>query len=310
LPEWAVLAQTGWRDHPTFNIFNPKRLATRIATAESLALGYLLLDELLALQKLAHAAEDQVTVGQAGALQSKLTSHLEALHTQLPEASCWDRDSHQVTDQAVLFEDSLAKLEQQNLCLAQAARINAKLLIGLTSPKPTQVHILGESPDGSPIEETLPSAVLSRLEEYLFFTTEHIYQQVKHIHIAELSDQTWLRVYVADLGVKDIGWYLAYTPEEGLENPDQTEKNEGAQTPDQASSAPTAFSAGLYGLPEYEQKTEPENVTGVVNPAWNSLVLRHLLEVGAKVEAAELFASLMRGAIQVLRQEHCFYDGL
>ena len=35
-----------------------------------------------------------------------------------------------------------------------------------------------------------------------------------------------------------------------------------------------------------------------------SLVLRHILEVGAKPEAAELFTSLMRGAVQVLRQEH------
>jgi len=33
------------------------------------------------------------------------------------------------------------------LRLAQAARINVKLLIGLTAPKPTQVHILGESPE-------------------------------------------------------------------------------------------------------------------------------------------------------------------
>ncbi|HOO58682.1 MAG TPA: hypothetical protein PK273_05240, partial [Anaerolineaceae bacterium] len=44
LPEWAVLAQTGWNDHPTFNIFNPEHLATRIATTESFALGKMLVE--------------------------------------------------------------------------------------------------------------------------------------------------------------------------------------------------------------------------------------------------------------------------
>jgi len=309
LPEWAVLAQTGWSDHPTFNIFNPKRLATRIATVESLALGQLLLDELLALQKLARAVEDQATADHVTTLHTKLTYQMEALHAQLPIASCWDRDSHQVTSQAMLFEGSIAELEQQTLSLAQAARINAKLLIGLTALKPAQVHILGESPDGSPIEETLPSAALSRLEELLFFTTERVYQKVNRISVSELSDQTWLTIYVADLGVRDIGWYLTYMPAENLEPPEQPETTVGEKTANQASPAPAGFSAGLYGLPEYEQVTESAHLTGVVNPAWNGLVLKHLLAIEAKQEAVELFTSLMHGAIQVLKQEHCLYDG-
>nr|HUM49683.1 hypothetical protein [Anaerolineaceae bacterium] len=269
----------------------------------------LLLDELLALEKLARAVEDQDTADHVSTVHAKLTSLLEALHTQLPEASCWDRDSHQVTSQAILFEGSIAELEQQSLRLAQAARINAKLLIGLTAPKPAQVQILGESPDGSPIEETLPSAALSRLEELLFFTTERVYQKVNHISISELSDQTWLTIYVADLGVRDIGWYLTYMPAENFEPSEQPKATVGEQTANQASLAPAGFSAGLYGLPEYEQITESANLTGAVNPAWNGLVLEHLLAIGAKQEAVELFTSLMRGTIQVLKQEHCLYDG-
>ena len=304
LPEWAVLAQTGWNDHPTFNIFNPEHLATRIATTESFALGYMLVKELDALQKIARIVGDQVTLEHASALQAKLTSQLGAMHTQLPEASCWDRDSHQLTSQAVLFEGSIAELEHQSLHLAQAARINVKLLIGLTAPKPTQVHLLGKSPDGKPIEETIPSAALSRLGEFLFFTTEQVYQQIERISFPELSDQTWLRIYVADLTLRDIGWYLAYTPEEKLK---PTELSEGAQdefNPYEEDHPQSIFASTLYGLPNYEQKIQETIKTGAVNPAWNSLVLRHLLEVGAKPEAAELFTSLMRGAVQVLRQEH------
>lgn len=304
LPEWAVFAQTGWNDHPTFNIFNPEHLATRIATTESLALGKMLVEELDALQKIARIVEDQVTLELASALQAKLTFQLEAMHTQFPEASCWDRDSHQLTSQAVLFEGSIAELEHQSLHLAQAARINVRLLIGLTAPKPTQVHLLGKSPDGKPIEETIPSAALSRLGEYLFFTTEQVYQQIERISFPELSDQTWLRIYVADLTLRDIGWYLAYTPEEKLKPSEliegaQDEFNVDAEDPPQS-----IFASSLYGLPNYEQKTQEAIKTGSINPAWNSLVLRHILEVGAKPEAAELFTSLMRGAVQVLRQEH------
>ena len=304
LPEWAVLAQTGWNDHPTFNIFNPEHLATRIATIESFALGKMLVEELDALQKIARIVGDQVTLEHASALQAKLTSQLEAMHTQFPEASCWDRDSHQLTSQAVLFEGSIAELEHQSLHLAQAARINVKLLIGLTAPKPTQVHLLGKSPDGKPIEETIPSAALSRLGEFLFFTTEHVYQQIERISFPELNDQTWLRIYVADLTLRDIGWYLAYTPEEKLKSLELTKGAKDGFNPDEEDPPQSIFASNLYGLPNYEQKTQEAIKTGAVNPAWNSLVLRHLLEVGAKPEAAELFTSLMRGAVQVLRQEH------
>jgi hypothetical protein len=307
-PEWAVLAQTGWSDHPTFNIFNPEHLATRIATTESFALGKMLVEELVALQKIARIVGDQVTLEHASALQAKLTSQLEAMHTQFPEVSCWDRDSHQQTCQAVLFEGSIIELEHQSLRLAQAARINVKLLIGLTAPKPTQVHILGESPDGKPIEETIPSAALSRLGEFLFFTTEHVYQQIERICFSELSDQTWLRIYVADLTLRDIGWYLAYTPEEKLKISELTEGAKDEFNADEEDSPQSIFASNLYGLPNYEQKTEETIKTGSVNPAWNSLVLRHLLEVGAKPEAAELFTSLMRGAVQVLRKEHRLFE--
>jgi len=253
--------------------------------------------------------DDQPTIEQADVLQSKLASHLEALRIQFPETSCWDRDSHQVTNPAVLFEGSISELGQKPILLPQAARINAKLLIGLTVPKPTQVKIVGQGRDGTPIEETLVSAALSRLEEYLFFTSERVYQRIDHLSIPGLSDQTWLRLYVADLTVKDIGWYLAYLPQEKTEAPEHPEATEGEQTAGQDSLAPAAFSAGLYGLPDFEQKVGKAITAGRVNLAWNSLVLRHLLEVGAKAEAAELFTSLMRGTIQVLKQEHSFYDG-
>jgi hypothetical protein len=309
LPEWAVLAQTGWDDHPTFNIFNAERLATRIATTESLALGYTLLEEIKALQKLARTMDDQPTIEQADVLQSKLAPRLEALRAQHPEISCWDRDSHQVTNPAVLFEGSISELGQKPILLPQAARINAKLLIELTVPKPTQVKIVGQERDGTPIEETLVSAALSRLGEYLFFTSERVYQRIDHLSIPGLSDQIWLRLYVADLTVKDIGWYLAYLPQEKTEAPEQPEATEGEQSIRRDAPSPSEFSLYPYGLPNYKQKTEETITTGPVNPAWNSLVLRHLLEVGAKAEAAELFASLMRGTIQVLKQEHCIYDG-
>jgi hypothetical protein len=109
---------------------------------------------------------------------------------------------------------------------------------------------------------------------------------------------------VADLTLRDIGWYLAYTPEEKSETPEHPEEATGEQSIGLSGSSPSEFSLYPSGLPNYEQKTQEAIKTGAVNPAWNSLVFEHLLEVGAKQEAAELFASLMRGAVQVLRKEH------
>lgn len=126
------------------------------------------------------------------------------------------------------------------------------------------------------------------LGEFLFFTTEQVYQQIERINFPELSDQTWLRIYVADLTLRDIGWYLAYTPEEKSETPEHPEEATGEQSIGLSGSSPSEFSLYPYGLPNYEQKIEETTKTGSVNPAWNSLVLRHLIEVGAKPEAAEL----------------------
>jgi len=103
--------------------------------------------------------------------------------------------------------------------------------------------------------------------------------------------------------------YLAYLPQEKTEAPEHPEEAAGEQSIGQGAPSPSKFSLYPYGLPNYEQKTEETITTGTVNPAWNSLVFEHLLEVGAKQEAAELFASLMRGAIQVLKQAHCTYYG-
>jgi len=155
LPEWSVFAQTGWRDHPSFNLFNSEGFPTRIATTESLALGQLLLNELQALQKLARAIGDQATLEQAGVLQVKILSQLEALHAQIPEASCWDRDSHQVTKQAILFEGSSAELAKLKLHLMPAARLNVQLFVPPLTPKPAEVLIVGTDQMNARITETL-----------------------------------------------------------------------------------------------------------------------------------------------------------
>jgi len=113
---------------------------------------------------------------------------------------------------------------------------------------------------------------------------------------------------VADLTLRDIGWYLAYTPEEKLKSLELTKGAKDGFNPDEEDPPQSIFASSLYGLPNYEQKTEEALKTGSVNPAWNSLVLRHLLEVGAKPEAVELFTSLMRGAVQVLQKEHHLFE--
>jgi hypothetical protein len=76
--------------------------------------------------KLAHAVEDQATADDVSTLHAKLTSQLEALHAQLLEASCWDRDSSSNQPSDPLRGLVLPSWSKQSLRLAQAARDQRK----------------------------------------------------------------------------------------------------------------------------------------------------------------------------------------
>jgi hypothetical protein len=43
---------------------------------------------------MARVLEDEETIAQTNALKRKLNASLERIRTDLPDAACWDRDTH------------------------------------------------------------------------------------------------------------------------------------------------------------------------------------------------------------------------
>jgi len=297
LPEWLTVAQTGWENHPSFNFLNPHRLYTWITSVENLGLCQLMLRELDALEQIARVLDDDRTVSIANALNLRLSTSLERIRTDLPDASCWDRDTHLSTPECMYYEGPFAEIPKP-LKLDPPSRVNVKLIFCAYVNKPGCLALRGTGLDGELLEEHIDAGEILRLPDCLALTSSAVFANLESLSAPDLDERTWIQLYACDLTLKDIGWYLGWQApppaEESLERDQNLEESPFASYP--------------FGLPEVVEEKAAQLSTQVVNPAWNTFILEHLIQSGAKKEASELFANLMRGAASVLSKEHTFYE--
>ena len=297
LPEWLTFSQTGWHDHPSFNFLNPHGLFTWITTAESIGLSCLLKRELDALEQMARVLEDEETAAQAAIRKRKLNAGLEQIRKELPEASTWDRDTHLSTPQKLLYEGAFADIPA-GLVFEPPSRVNLKLILSAFTNKPALIRLRGTDADGKQMEERIEAGEILRLADSLALTSNQVFARLESVSAQGLDEKTWTQLYTADLTLRDIGWYLAWQPA-ALPADDE---------PDEQNAGESLFQAFPHGLPEIISETAGGNAGLWVNPAWNTLVLEHLIQIGAKKEASALFANLMRGAAGVLKREHAHFE--
>lgn len=298
LPEWLTFAQTGWRNHPSFNFLNPHGLFTWITTVENLGLCCLLARELDALEQMARVLEDEETVAQTNALKRKLNASLERIRTDLPDAACWDRDTHLSTPKKLFFEGAFSDIPA-GLVLEPPSRVNLKLILSAFTSKPGFISLRGTDINGELKEERIEAGEILRLADSLALTSNQVFTRLESVRAPGLDEQTWTQLYTPDLTLRDIGWYLGWLPTAQPENAEPGEQDSDEST----------FQAYPLGLPEILNMGGSEKAQHAVNPAWNTLVLEHLIQSGAKKEAAALFANLMRGAAGVLKIEHAHFEG-
>ncbi|MEL7646247.1 MAG: hypothetical protein AAGU04_08290 [Anaerolineaceae bacterium] len=297
LPEWLTFSQTGWHNHPSFNFLNTHGHFTWVTSVENLGLGCLLARELDALEQIARVLEDEETSAQTSALKQKLSARLEQIRGELPEASTWDRDTHLSTPHKLFFEGAFADIPRE-LVFEPPSRVNLKLILSAFTNKPGFLSLLGSGPDGMQLEERIEAGEILRLADSLALTSNQVFARLDSVRAPDLDEKTWTQLYAADLTLRDVGWYLGWPPTVYPENSQPDEQNEDEN----------AFQAYPYGLPEIIAEPAGEHALQLVNPAWNTLVLEHLIQIGAKEQACALFTNLLRGAAGVLKKEHAQFE--
>ena len=297
LPEWLTISQTGWHNHPSFNFLNPHGLFTWIAAVENLGLCQLLARELDALEQIARALNDLETSTVAQSLSHRLADSLDKIREILPEASCWDRDTHLSTPHSVFFEGAFSDIPR-GIHLNPASRVNIKLIFSASVSKPACVCLRGTDAAGKMLEERVDASEILRLADCLALTSNSVFSRLESVSAPDLDGQTWTQLYAADLTLRDVGWFLAWEA-----SPPPEESPERRQT-----NGEDPFQAYPFGLPEYFGRADENDGPQLVNPAWNTLVLEGLIQRGDKRSACALFASLMRGAAGVLRGEHASFE--
>lgn len=297
LPEWLTVAQTGWDNHPSFNFLNPHGLYTWITGVENLGLCRLLDNELEALEQFARVFGDEETLRESGALRTRLADRLAQIRAELPAASCWDRDTHCSTPAKILFEGPFSEIPR-DLQLNPPSRVNLKIIFSAFINKPGFLSLLGTGMNGDFQEERVEAGEILRLPDCLALTSSRVFARLESISAPDLDERTWTQLYTSDLTLRDVGWFLAW------QAPTQPES---AQAEDQ-SPEQSVFDAYPFGLPDVLEENLAGPSNQVVNPVWNTLVLEHLIQSGAKKEARELFVSLMRGAAAVLKKEHAPFE--
>lgn len=300
LPEWTTFAQTGLFIAPAFDFFSPGGLSTQISTTESAGLAGLLSLELTALETIARILGDFQTQDTCHQLLIKLQSQLSAQLEKHPGTAYWDCDSHLSPEGQILFNGYLSNLAPESLTLSSAARINLMILTESYSRKPSSITISGRGLNGDPCQEVFQAGEILHLPDCYMITSRKVYRQIDQLILPGLPQESHLSIYVADLTGKDVGNFLVWQPHES---------EEGSTEGDAGKVFISEDSQTRYGLPEIMPKDSLTSQTSLINPAWNNLVLEHLLQIGAKKEAFELFSHLMQGTIQLLKQEHALYEG-
>ena len=296
LPEWDSLDQTGLKTLRAFNLLSPDDLPAHISTTESLDLGYLLLKELSAMQRIAQFLKNEETERKCLEWKARLQSRLASQEELKPVPLIVDRDSHRSSSRQLLFKGNLSDLAGRVFILSEPGRLNLQLSSPLQLRKPAMISLQGKTPSGEALEEVIPSEDILWLPGYFFAYSKNIYSKLTALSVPEMPDGR-LVLYTADFSSRFISHFLGWHPQGAEDSP-----------PSPASDVlEGALQACHFGLPE--QISEPENgPMGPVNLAWNTLIITDLIEKGEKKLAFEIFKRLMAGVIQELKTDHLFSE--
>ena len=302
LPEWQHPTQISFEDHPLFNTWHSWARGVDISAVHSPSLFAALYNEAESLRKIS---------GLIGKNNDQQVLTVQAAKLRAGTEACWDarRANYRYLDR-----DSNLALRGKIL---HRGKGGGEVKFKESFEKPIRVHIEIITADGAirrpeveisefvtklGDDETLTPLDFRRSNGGSAATSKNIFSKIGKVTIYNIEDEDKVIIRSVDLSGDDQTLMLPLWA--GLAD----EKQANAlvnRTLLNAEKFDRPF--GLPACPVPPTK-EAEAVCQSVHLPWNQLVIEGLLRYGYETEATRIFAHLMQGILQNLRQNNAFYQ--
>ncbi len=322
IPQWDHVLQTGFDDHPLFDVWHPWSQGVGISALFNPELEALLYREATALilmaEKLDRANELGMLHEHAATLRSSVAAGWNANRALYAYR---DRITGQsLASKLIGRHKGSGELRPRKAEFEPAVRLLIEVQTRSPAAKRPDIEIAGfvraaegeaERKQGELIEERH----FQWRSGGLVATSQKVYCKVGRITIRGLEDNDKVVVRTVDAASEDITLFTplwAHLPDQqqaqgmlkrSLFDGERFARPFGIPALPSAPEASRSISEAIL-----RTRAEAEAVAGSIHLPWNQLVIEGMLAYGFRDEAAQLTARLMNAVIQSLKQSHAFYE--
>ncbi len=301
IPSWDHVLQTGFDDHPLFDVWHPWSQGVNISVLHNPQLEAMLYHE-------ANALVSMVGTINQGDDASLLQSQAAALRASVETS--WDpRFALYVYRDRVTKQTSSGKVVAKhkgpgNMRPHFESETPVRLLIEIQSKSPAATRPVVEIFESASQKTKGESETIDQFQWRsggLIATSEKVFSKIGRVSVKGLEDKDKFFLRIVDATVEDITLFAplwAHIPDE-----------QRAQVLVGRSFLDADRFDRPFGVPAipFVSDREADTVANSVYFHWNHLIGEGLLAYGFRNEAARLTVHLMNAAIQNLRQNRAFY---
>jgi hypothetical protein len=303
LPAWDHVLQTGFEDHPLFDVWHPWSQGVTPAIIHDPALEAMLYREATSLILMAEKLNRAGELGSLHARAAALRSSLEA---------SWDERAALYT-----YRDCLTKLSLPGGMIAKRKGSgDLRLRVAFEQPVRLLIEVQSKNPAAKrPVVEINEFANKAKGETEVIVeaqfewrsggwvaTSRKVYSRIGGISVQGLEEKDRIVIRTVDATVQDITLFTplwAHIPEEGRTRALLDRSLLDAERFERP-----------FGIPAFGFVPDPQadSVASSVHLPWNHLIGEGLLAYGFRKEAARLTTHLMDAVVQNLKRNRTFYQ--
>lgn len=302
IPEWDNPIQTGFDPNPCFSRWYPWAQGADITLVESPDLCAMLYRQIRLLIQMGTELGRTESNISLKALADNLHAAVESSWDARRAAyQYWDRETHQTYKGKTLGKRRGPGRIQLDLEFDVPTRILLRLECKDSLPPGIRVTVHGHLSSGQPHVEQVTPTLFQWIEGVSTVTLPLPFISLEYLHIENMPDSGKVSLHVVDLRAEDHTLLLPLWA--GIPDSDRVEKLIQRKL-----SEPAQYHRpyGLPACPKPPKRADPD-ICGAVWLPWNVMVGEGLLAYGARCEAVDLLARLMKAIVESLKREHAFH---
>ena len=302
LPQWKHILQTGFEDHPLFDLWHEWSLGVDIAQVHSPALEAMLYHEAACLIKMAERLERYDFLPLLHEQAAKLRQSIES--TWQPRTGLYhyrDRLTGLSLAGKVLVKQQGSGVVSPKLKFDQPIRLLIEVHTESPAAKRPEIRIHEFASKAA--DEVVRSGNYQWHNRGSVYTTQKVYSKLGKISVRGLNDEDTLVISTLDFTTEDHTLFMPLWA--GIPDEQYAQIMIGRALLD-ASRFHRPFGVpACAGFPSTQPAAEA--VSQAVHLPWNLFIGEGLLKYGFRSDAARLVAHLMTGIVQNLKQNRAFH---